>query len=431
MVPCVSYSPFRVVGQRPQDAGLRIPTEQIRSDLAKISEVSGCVRTYGVDHGLEALPSVAAGLGLQVVLGIWLDGSPARNRSQFERGLALANQHPSTIRLLMVGNEVLLRQEQTPEQLAAWLAEAQARTQTPVSYADVWEFWRRHAHVLAPHVDVASIHVLPYWEDDPVAVDMAVAHVFAKAELLVEALAPTPVWIAETGWPAHGRQRGPALPGTHQQQQFVQGLLQAAAHRPDLPINIIEAFDQPWKAAQEGAVGGAWGIFNSNNEARALGSAWIPIKMAFVRESHAQLSALQAMGLAFAAMLWVTPRRARWLLGLALMLGWLGSMAADLALLLTEGRYRSIPWGIASLGLGAVGWRCLLPKAQANLGMPYGTRMLALAFLGIALPLAWILLQQEGLQNLQLNLYLASALGAGVLLAVCPAKLRNKMPVRS
>jgi glucan 1,3-beta-glucosidase len=32
----------------------------------------------------------------------------------------------------------------------------------------------------------------------------------------------------------------------------------------DMPYNVIEAFDQPWKRAQEGTVGGYWGIFDVN-----------------------------------------------------------------------------------------------------------------------------------------------------------------------
>ncbi|MDA4694123.1 hypothetical protein NY544_00225, partial [Enterobacter hormaechei] len=30
----------------------------------------------------------------------------------------------------------------------------------------------------------------------------------------------------------------------------------------DMPYNVIEAFDQPWKRDLEGTVGGYWGIFD-------------------------------------------------------------------------------------------------------------------------------------------------------------------------
>ena len=38
----------------------------------------------------------------------------------------------------------------------------------PVTYADVWEFWLRHRE-LASAVDFVTVHILPYWEDDPIA----------------------------------------------------------------------------------------------------------------------------------------------------------------------------------------------------------------------------------------------------------------------
>lgn len=411
-VPCVSYSPFRAPGQRPQDPSLRISPEQIRADLQQLQAITGCVRTYGLDHGLDVLPAIAESLGLRVVLGIWIDQDPVRSRSQLERGLALAAAHPNAVRLLMVGNEVILRGEQTAEQMAGWLAEAQARTAVPVSYADVWEFWRLHASVLAPHVDIASIHVLPYWEDEPVGVDQAVAHVFEKATLLRDVLQPTPIWVAETGWPAAGRQRGPALPSVRGQQQFVQAMLAANAARPEFTINIIEAYDQPWKAAQEGAVGAAWGIFDRQGRLRALAEpSSNPRPWAFLWESHARLSGLQVAGLCLALVLAVVGRKA---LGL-----WLLVVAIDLFFLLTEGRYRSIAWGIPMLGLAAIALRGIHAPRWGSVAL------LGTAGLGLAL------LHDEGLANLQLNLYLGTAVGAAVWLLLGPAKLRRRTPVRS
>ena len=46
----------------------------------------------------------------------------------------------------------------------------------PVTYADVWEFWLK-ASELSASTDFITIHILPYWEDDPVSDEDAVAHV--------------------------------------------------------------------------------------------------------------------------------------------------------------------------------------------------------------------------------------------------------------
>ncbi len=267
LLPCVSYAPFRRSGHSPFDASLIVTPAQIEADLRVLQQVTGCVRTYGVDHGLDALPAIARRLGLRVVLGAWIGRDRAANQWQLERALALSREFADVVDLLVVGNEVLLRRELTPQALTELLAQAQRRSAVPVSYADVWEFWLRHGEALRDHVDVVSAHVLPYWEDEPVAVGDAVKHVRHVADRLRKTFAPLPIFIAETGWPANGRQRGPAIPGVVEQTRFVREL-QAIAERSEISagvpaFNLIEGFDQPWKRELEGAMGGYWGLFDA------------------------------------------------------------------------------------------------------------------------------------------------------------------------
>ncbi|MFN0160658.1 MAG: hypothetical protein ACKVQQ_05460 [Burkholderiales bacterium] len=272
---CVSYAPFRRPGHAPFEADLVIPPAAIEADLALIARVSRCVRTYGVGHGQDALPALAAKLGLRVRLGVWISADPVANARELAIGLRLARAHRDVVDLLIVGNEVLLRRDLTPAQLTALLKEARRGAAVPIAYADVWEFWLRHAKVLRGHVDVAAIHILPYWEDHPVGIDAATQHVRAIAAQARAALAPLPLWIGETGWPAAGRQRGAAAPGVVEQARFVRELV--AAPPPEAPdFNLIEAFDQPWKRALEGAVGGAWGIFDAGGRQRVAFTGSVP-----------------------------------------------------------------------------------------------------------------------------------------------------------
>jgi len=266
-LPCVSYAPFRQPGYSPFDPRLHVSAAQIEADLRLLASVTGCVRTYGLDHGVDAVPEIARRLGLRVVLGAWLGRDPLANEAQIGRALELARTHADVIDLLVIGNEVLLRRELAPEVLAALLERVRNEAGVPVGYADVWEFWLRHAPALRAHVDVVVAHILPYWEDEPVDIEHAVEHVRAIAAQLDAAFAPTPVFIGETGWPAAGRQRGPAAAGLLEQTRFVRELLAAQAVQP-LRFNLIEGFDQPWKRALEGAMGGAWGIFDAQGMAR-------------------------------------------------------------------------------------------------------------------------------------------------------------------
>ncbi len=262
-IPCISYAPFRRAGDTPFDPALRIAPQAIEADLRLLKAVTGCVRTYGLDHGLDAVPAIARKLGLRVVLGAWIGRDAAANEIQLRRALELAREYRDVVQLLVVGNEVLLRRELSPEALAALLDRARRESPVPVSYADVWEFWLRHGPVLREHVDVVAAHILPYWEDEPVGSAQAVDHVYAVAAQLRQNFGNTPVFVAETGWPAAGRQRGPAVPGRFEQAHFVRAMLARQAVQP-LQFNLIEAFDQPWKRALEGAMGGAWGLFDAD-----------------------------------------------------------------------------------------------------------------------------------------------------------------------
>ena len=119
------------------------------------------------------------------------------------------------MRSVVVGNEVLLRGEMAAGDLAATIRAVKARVKVPVTYADVWEFWLRHRDVAAA-VDFVTIHILPYWEDVPVAAGAAAAHVAAIHDRVVAAFPGKDVLIGEVGWPSAGRMRQGALPSPRQ-----------------------------------------------------------------------------------------------------------------------------------------------------------------------------------------------------------------------
>lgn len=262
-VACVSYAPFNR-DQTPFNEDLVIPRVQIEKDLTALSAFTKCVRTYSVDQGLHVVPEIAANLGMQVYLGAWIGRKDEKNRAEIARLIAAANARPEAIRGLIVGNEVLLRGEQTPAALADYIAELRAGLSQPlpITYADVWEFWIK-APELADAVDFVTIHLLPYWEDDPTPIDGAIRHVMAVWREVSTAFAPKPILIGEVGWPSEGRRREGAEPSLRNQTRFVREFM-AAAERAGARYNLIEAFDQPWKRAMEGTVGGAWGFFDAD-----------------------------------------------------------------------------------------------------------------------------------------------------------------------
>ena len=212
---CVSYAPFRG-DQTPLNPGLIVSPEHIQEDLVELAKISRCVRTYSVDNGLDKVPELASKVGLKVLLGVWIGNDPVKNALLIEKAISLATDYPDAITAIIVGNEVLLHGDMTSSDLRKLIRSVKARVNVPVSYADVWEYWLRYREV-SEAVDFITIHVLPYWEDLPVSAEDAAAHVMAIQKQVAAAFPGKEILIGETGWPSHGRMRGPALPSRENQ----------------------------------------------------------------------------------------------------------------------------------------------------------------------------------------------------------------------
>jgi glucan 1,3-beta-glucosidase len=257
---CVSYAPFRDA-QTPLLLTTQISPGQIAEDLEQLAKISNCVRTYSIENGLDRVPEFAAKVGLKVIQGIWLGSNRLKNLAQISTAVALAKEYPGVITSLVVGNEVLLRGEMTTSDLTATIRSVKAQISVPVTYADVWEYWLRNREIYDA-VDFVTIHILPYWEDLPIRAKYAAAHVDAIRKRMAVAFPAKEILVGETGWPSAGRMRDAALPSRTNQARVVSEILDLAKQE-NFRVNLIEAYDQPWKRQLEGTVGGYWGLIDS------------------------------------------------------------------------------------------------------------------------------------------------------------------------
>ena len=303
---CVSYAPFRGE-QTPLSSTTHISAEQISEDLAQLVKVSDCVRTYSIDSGLDQVPELAAKVGLKVIQGIWLSGNRQKSAVQIATGIRLAKEFPSTITALVVGNEVLLRGEMSQSDLAATIRLVKSQVQVPVTYADVWEYWLRYREVFDA-VDFVTIHILPFWEDFPIRAKYAAAHVEQIRRRMEVAFPGKEILIGETGWPSAGRMRDAALPSRTNQARVVSEILDLAK-RQNFRVNLIEAYDQPWKRQLEGTMGGYWGLFDSVQRTLKY-----PPGVAISNYPHWKLHMVAGMVLAVLVftVAWLTLRRKPW-----------------------------------------------------------------------------------------------------------------------
>ena len=303
---CVSYAPFRG-NQTPLSPTTHVSAEQIAQDLAQLAKISDCVRTYSIENGLDQVPELAAKVGLKVIQGIWLGSNRLKNLTQISTAVRLTKEYPATITSLVVGNEVLLRGEMTQSDLAATIRSVKAQVAVPVTYADVWEFWLRNREVYEV-VDFVTIHILPYWEDFPVRAKHAAAHVDAIRRRMAVAFPGKEILIGETGWPSEGRMRDAALPSRTNQARVVSEILDIAK-RESFRVNLIEAYDQPWKRQLEGTVGGYWGLFDAEQRALKYPPGVVISNYPFWK---LQMGVGMALAILVFAAAWLTLRRRPW-----------------------------------------------------------------------------------------------------------------------
>jgi exo-beta-1,3-glucanase (GH17 family)/cellulose synthase/poly-beta-1,6-N-acetylglucosamine synthase-like glycosyltransferase len=254
----------------------RLPTvAEIDRDLALLEGKTHAVRTYTVEGALGEIPALAREHGINVALGAWVDERLEKNAVEIERLINIAERNRRNVVRVVVGNEVVLRNDLPVTQLIEYLRHVRAEVGMPVSTAEPWHIWLKYPELVA-EVDYLAVHMLPYWEG--LNVDDAVNYVVRRMNELKQAYPGKPIVIAEVGWPSNGRTRQAAVASEANEAIFLRRFLTRAVEEGYV-YYIMEAFDQPWKTQNEGAVGAYWGVFDVYRNPKFEFSApivWIP-----------------------------------------------------------------------------------------------------------------------------------------------------------
>ena len=254
----------------------RFPTvEEIDRDLALLEGKTHAVRTYTVEGAQGEIPALAREHGINVALGAWVDERLEKNAVEIERLINIAERNRRNVVRVVVGNEVVLRNDLPVTQLIEYLRHVRSEVGMPVSTAEPWHIWLKYPELVA-EVDYLAVHMLPYWEG--LNVDDAVNYVVRRMNELKQAYPGKPIVIAEVGWPSNGRTRQAAVASEATEAIFLRRFLTRAVEEGYV-YYIMEAFDQPWKTQNEGAVGAYWGVFDVYRNPKFEFSApivWIP-----------------------------------------------------------------------------------------------------------------------------------------------------------
>ena len=228
-----------------------------REDMRRLAQLTDRLRTYSAAE-LPALPALAEAAGIRLALGVWLDRRSENNAREMAAAIVAAGKH-ANIERIIAGNETQLHRKLDAAELYALLDRLRATVSVPVSTAEPWHVWLDQPELVA-HVDFITVHLLPYWEGVPVHVALEVA--LRRYDEIRARYPGKPVVIGEIGWPSGGDALQGAAPAPEAQAIFIRNFL-AHADAHDLDYYLMEAIDQPWKQATEGAVGAYWGLMDA------------------------------------------------------------------------------------------------------------------------------------------------------------------------
>ncbi len=249
-------------GQSP-GAGTQLTADGIRQRLDVLAPHVGWIRTFSCTDGNELAPRLAKERGLKTLVGAWLGPDEAKNRRELAGLIELARE--GMVDLAAVGNEVLLREEMSEDQLIQHIEAVRAAVgPVPVATVDAYFLFAAHPR-LAAACDFLPLNCYPFWEKIPLERAVPYAEEMVRR---VQAVAPDkPVLIAETGWPSSGAAVGAAVPGLHNMVLYLLEVLDWTT-TSNLPLFWFSGFDEAWKVGPEGDCGASWGLWDAHGRSK-------------------------------------------------------------------------------------------------------------------------------------------------------------------
>ncbi len=243
-----------------QRAGDQLLASDVGRRIELIAPHTGWVRSFACTEGHEVIPSLARAKGLKTMVGAWISNDRERNEREIEALIQLAKD--GQVNIAVVGNEVLLRNELSEEELLAYVARVKAALpdDVPVGCVDAYfHFLERPA--LAAACDVLLANCYPFWEG--AGIDVAAQYLRRMHGLVKAAGGDKPVIITETGWPGKGQAVAGAVPSAdNAMRYFIE--VQQWGRGEGIKLFYFSSFDEPWKLAQEGEVGTQWGLWDKD-----------------------------------------------------------------------------------------------------------------------------------------------------------------------
>jgi exo-beta-1,3-glucanase (GH17 family) len=249
------FSPY-LEGQSP---GSLVSEPQIRARLEIIRPYTRWIRSFSCTEGHEQTPRIAHELGLKTLVGAWLGTDREINEREVESAIEVARA--GHVDLLAVGNEVLLREDLSEDELLGYLERVKrALPGIPVGYVDAYYLFEQHPRITAA-CDVVFTNCYPFWEGCPR--EQAIAYMQNMYRRTLAAAAGRKIVISETGWPHRGSAFHGSVPSIEGAMRYFIDTCRWT-EQDGIEVFYFSAFDEAWKVGAEGDVGAYWGLWDKD-----------------------------------------------------------------------------------------------------------------------------------------------------------------------
>ena len=251
------FSPY----EEGQNIGDQLSEKQIRKRMQVVSPYTKWIRSFSCTDGNEFIPKVAHEIGLKTMVGAWISSDKAQNDKEIDALIDLAKN--GYVNMAVVGNEVLLRNELTEEEILGYINKVKdALPNIPIGYVDAYyQFLERPKLVEA--CDVVLANCYPYWEG--YSIEQASIYLKRMYAVTKNAAQGKPIIITETGWPNKGDSNSDANPSQENAMKYFINV-NNWSQQENIELFYFSSFDESWKVHHEGDVGQRWGIWDKNEK---------------------------------------------------------------------------------------------------------------------------------------------------------------------
>lgn len=251
----ICFSPYK----EGQDVRDQLSGTQIDNRMAIIAPYVKWIRSFSTTKGNELIPLSARSKGIKTMVGAWISNDIDQNELEIQNLIQQAKK--GMVDIAVIGNEVLLRQELTLEEILDYIKRVKSEIpDIQVGYVDAYYQFVENPR-LVEACDVILANCYPFWEG--CNIENATSYLNEMHSMVVKVAGVKPVIISETGWPNQGDDNQNAIPSKVNAMKYFVNVTNWAKDK-EVETFYFSSFDESWKVRQEGEVGARWGLWDKN-----------------------------------------------------------------------------------------------------------------------------------------------------------------------